>query len=89
MSFAGIAAAARAEGLGVLGALHPGPGDGAPAGCRTLVLLGPDEPGFWGVFQASPEVGDGAADPLNRWSERVIGGLAMRRNGFEVTRMNR
>ncbi len=47
-----------------------------PDGIGTLVLLGPREPGFWGHFTASPEYADGAADPLDRWSERVIGGLA-------------
>ena len=74
---------ARPEGLAVLGAFHPGPADGAPAGCGTLVLLGPDGPEFWAVFQAAPESRDGAPDPLNRWSERVIGGLAaaLRRRG--------
>ena len=67
-----------ARGWRVLGAFHPGPDDDAPAGCGTLVLLGPDGPGFWTIFRASPEVGDGAPDPLDRWSERVIGALAAR-----------
>ena len=71
-----VAALARACGLAVLGALHPGAEDGAPAGCGTLVLLGPDGPGFWRVFRESAEFGDGVGDPLDRWSERVIGGLA-------------
>ena len=75
-TLAAVAAPVRAEGLAVLGAFHPGPDDGAPAGCGTLVLLGPDGPGFWRIFQASAEFGDGRADPLDRWSERVIGGLA-------------
>jgi hypothetical protein len=43
-----------------------------------LVLLGPDEPGFWAVFAAGPESGDGRENPLDRWSARVIGGLAAR-----------
>jgi hypothetical protein len=73
-----LGAAARAEGLGLLGGLHPEAGDGAPEAVRTLVLLGPDEPGFWARVRASAEFGDGAADPLDRWSERVIGGLAAR-----------
>lgn len=78
MSLREIDAASAAEGLMVLGAFHPAAADGAPAGCATLVLLGPCEPGFWGAFRASAEFGDGAAEPLNRWSERVIGGLARR-----------
>ena len=50
-----------------MGALHD-------AGA-TLVLLGAG-PGFWPVFTASPEHADGAPDPIDRWSRRVIGGLA-------------
>ena len=80
-SIEAVAALARPAGLAVLGAFHPGPEDATPAGCRTLLLLGPDEPGFWGLFQASPEGGDGAADPLDRWSERVIGELAAATGG--------
>jgi len=71
-----VAALAEAEGLAVLGGLHPGPGDGAPPGTGTLVLLGPDGAGFWDRFRASAEYRDAAPEPLNRWSERVIGGLA-------------
>jgi len=67
---------AAAVGLLPLGALHPGRGDGAPPGTGTLVLLGPDEPGFWEHFRQAPEFGDGAGDPLDRWSARVIGALA-------------
>jgi len=50
--------------------------EGAPDGIGTLLLLGPREPGFWGVFTASDEYRDGQPDPLDRWSSRVIGGLA-------------
>ena len=71
-----IAARASAEALAVLGGFHPGPGDGAPEAARTLVLLGPLEPGFWQHFRASPEGRDGAPDPVDRWSRRVIGALA-------------
>ena len=76
MTLAEIAAAAGPRGLAVLGALHPREGDGAPPGTGTLVLLGPDGPGFWQRFRSDPEYGDGAADPLDRWSARVIGRLA-------------
>ena len=47
-----------------------------PEGIGTLLLLGPREPGFWGVFTASEEYRDGRADPLDRWSTRAIGDLA-------------
>ena len=38
----------------------------------TITLIGPDEPAFWPIFEASPEYRDGAADPMDRWSRRVI-----------------
>ncbi len=47
-----------------------------PDGAQTLVLLGPDEPGFWRRVRASPEFADGAGDPLDRWSHRVVSGMA-------------
>lgn len=66
-----VAVAAAGEGLAVLGALHPEEGG-------TVVLLGPEGPRFWTTFRAAPEAGDGGADPLDRWSLRVIGALAGR-----------
>ncbi|WP_353473219.1 ferredoxin [Salipiger sp. H15] len=84
MSLGEIDAAARTEGLALRGAFHPAPGDGAPDGCATLVLLGPDEPRFWPVFSASPEYLDGATAPMDRWSKRVIGALAGRFGGSAV-----
>ncbi|WP_420327497.1 ferredoxin [Mameliella sp.] len=68
-------AAARA-GLRLRGALHPDTDDGAPEGTSTLLLLGPDEPHFWPLFTAAPEYLDGAPDPLDRWSKRVLSALA-------------
>ena len=47
-----------------------------PHGIKTLFLLGPLEPGFWPYFLASPEYLDGAPDPMDRWSARVIGAMA-------------
>lgn len=40
----------------------------------TVVMVGNVGPGFWTRVQAAPE-GKGA-DPLNRWGERVLAGLA-------------
>ncbi|WP_412174962.1 ferredoxin [Albidovulum sediminicola] len=76
MSLEEIAALARPHFLAVFGALHPGNEDGAPAGTGTLVLLGPAEPGFWPHLTSGPEWQDGAPDPVDRWSKRVIGQLA-------------
>ncbi|MCB1333879.1 MAG: ferredoxin [Roseivivax sp.] len=63
-------AQARASGLTVQGVLR---GDG---GTGTRLLLGPDEGAFWPLFTAAPEYADGAPDPMDRWSRRVIGALA-------------
>ena len=41
-------------------------------------MLGPAEPGFWPHVRAAPEFADGAPDPLDRWSARVIGDCARR-----------
>lgn len=57
---------------------------GAPDGDDTILLLGPREPGFWPAFTASSEYADGAPDPLDRWSKRVIGALARDWGGTAV-----
>ena len=63
-----------AAGLAFRGAFRPGDGDGIAAG--TLVLLGFAGAQGWPAFAASAEAGDGRPDPLDRWSRRVIDGLA-------------
>ena len=45
-----------------------------PDWARSVLLLGPREPGFWAHLKAQPEWG--GADPVDRWSRRVIGRLA-------------
>ena len=59
-----------------MGALHTGEfwADGTQG---TLVLVGAG-PGCWAVFCASQEYRDGAPDPLDRWSKRVVGAAADR-----------
>jgi hypothetical protein len=49
---------------------------GAFAGVRTIVLAGMAGRDGWDAFAASPEATDGFADPLDRWSRRVIEALA-------------
>lgn len=44
-----------------------------PSDNRTVLLISPDGPRFWQLFIASPEFADGDADPMDRWSHRVIG----------------
>jgi hypothetical protein len=62
--------------LSVLGGFHPDATHGAPKGCQTLLMIGPREPGFWAHVTGEAEFSDGAPDPLDRWSRRVIGTLA-------------
>ena len=69
-----IEALAAAQHLAVLGGFAAWPDDGLPSGTKTLLLLGPREPGFWPHLKAQPEWG--ADDPMDRWSRRVIGTLA-------------
>jgi epoxyqueuosine reductase len=45
-----------------------------PKGTRTLLLIGPAEPGYWDHVRLQPEWG--GADPIDRWSRRVIGTIA-------------
>jgi hypothetical protein len=49
---------------------------GALAGIQTIALAGMAGREGWGAFAASPEAQDGADHPLDRWSRRVIDGLA-------------
>ena len=77
MNFQEIGIAAEKHQLAIYGVLHPAPED-VPEDVQTLVLLGPDEPGFWAHFTTSPEYQDGQPDPIDRWSARVIGDLANR-----------
>jgi hypothetical protein len=69
-------AAARMH-LAPFGAFHPNANDAAPKGCKTLILFGPKDPEFWPYFQSTPEAQDGRPDPLDRWSTRVMGDLAV------------
>ena len=59
-------------GLRVFGGFHPVKSDNAPEGCRTMLMLGPDEPGFWDRVSSQPEFCDGRPDPLDRWSRRAV-----------------
>jgi hypothetical protein len=68
-------------GMAFRGAFHPSPGDGVPPfadGTKTgtLVLLGWTGGDQWPVFAASPEACDDLPDPMNRWSKRLIDGVA-------------
>ncbi len=78
-----------AVGLALRGAFHPNTNDGvasAPDGspAETLVLLGFVGDSGWQAFSRSPEYRDGAAHPLDRWSRRVIDGLAAELGGWSL-----
>lgn len=62
--------------LEILGGFSCAGDDTLPPGTRTVLMLGPAEPGFWAHLTAQPEWQDGAPDPVDRWSRRVIGRLA-------------
>lgn len=69
MEFETIRSRLAAYGLSYRGAFYPAAGE-------TLVLVGFIGSENWPSFAASPEAGDGRPDPLDRWSSRVIAGVA-------------
>jgi epoxyqueuosine reductase len=71
-----LAEAASREGLFLAGMAPLLPEDGLAGRFRSAALLAPDEPAFWPILRACPEMADGAPDPLDRWSRRVVGGIA-------------
>ncbi|MEH6645784.1 ferredoxin [Sulfitobacter sp.] len=42
---------------------------------QTIALIGTDA-NFWDVFRTAPEYSDGKPHPVDRWSKRLLGGLA-------------
>ena len=69
-----IAAMALPHGLAILGGFQAQADPALPRGTRTVLMLGPGL-GFWPHLTAQPEW-DGHADPIDRWSRRVIGRIA-------------
>ena len=61
--------------------LEDGERVGELADLRTIVLAGMVGREGWNAFAASPEAGDGLADPLDRWSRRLIESLARELGG--------
>lgn len=64
--------------LDLMGGFHPDASEDLGA---SFLLLGPKEPGFWAHFTQSPEYTDGQPDPIDRWSARVISGIAAELGG--------
>ena len=70
-----------AQHLVALATLDADPTFCAPS-LRSLVLIGPKGGGdWWHHVTASAEWVDGAADPVDRWSKRVLGAIAARFSG--------
>src|SRR5215471_11233137 len=81
MTLVAIERLVATHGLILRGGFHPAEGDGVPPLPDgrlpgTLLLIGNVGPGLWPEFSSSDEAGDGAPDPLNRWTQRVIGAIA-------------
>jgi len=74
VSYDEIDQAASVHGLMIMGGYHPDANDPKDP-VATRILLGADR-SFWQVFTLSAELSDSAADPIDRWSKRIIGGLA-------------
>jgi hypothetical protein len=81
MDLESIEGLVRRHGLLPRGGFHPAEEDGLPplADGRppaTLVLIGNIGSNLWPAFSGAVESADGLPDPLNRWTQRVIGGIA-------------
>lgn len=73
---AAIEACLEPHQLAVMGGFAAQDDPALPKGTKTLLLLGPAEPGFWPHLTAQPEWQSGAPDPVDHWSRRVIGQIA-------------
>ncbi len=84
-----MAAEFAAQGLALRGGFHPAAGDDVPDlpdGRRagTLLLLGWTGGQQWSAFASAPEHRDGQANPLDRWSRRLIDAEAGRHGGLAL-----
>ena len=66
----------HSAGLIILGELQVTNNDPVPKKAKSILLLGPDEPNFWKIFKESEEFNDLDANPLDRWSKRIIDNIA-------------
>jgi hypothetical protein len=76
------------QGVAVRGGFHPETADAATLlphsmAAGTVVLLGFTGSAQWSRYACSREASDGLPDPLDRWSRRVVGGLAREFNGTD------
>lgn len=71
-----VAAWLRPFGLLLRGGFVPGDGDGVPAGVRAVLMIGNAGSELWQPFREAAESQDGLADPMDRWTETVVGPIA-------------
>lgn len=74
-TYSAIETAVQDAGLIVMGALHPRVVPAKQLDGGTLILLG-TAAAFWPVLKRSEEWQDQRPDPVDRWSRRVVGGMA-------------
>lgn len=70
--------------LDIFGGFHPDDHDKVPEGTKTLIMLGPKEPGFWVYLTSQEEFRKELTNPLDRWSKRVIDLIGNKTNGKPV-----
>ena len=63
----------KAAGLILRGGFHVTDADGAPAGVKTILMVGNAGPAMWRAMGAA--LGQGP-DPMNRWTEETVGPIA-------------
>src|SRR5687767_9077662 len=68
-----VARALSSPGLIVRGGFHPAPDEAELVGVGTVVLVGNAGPAMWQAFAAHI---DGAPNPLDRWTRRVMEPIA-------------
>ncbi|MBS0416099.1 MAG: hypothetical protein JSR66_00190 [Proteobacteria bacterium] len=75
----------ESAGLSVRGGFHPQSADSLPdingRPAQTLIMLGFTGSQNWPTFTSSVEYRDGRANPLDRWSMRVVDALAVQLEG--------
>ena len=79
MTYSAAQTLAAKHGLAIYGGFHGDTSDGLPADHQTLLMIGPSTD-FWPHFKTTPEHQDRAANPIDRWSTRIITQLATKLN---------
>jgi len=75
LTYEHLAQRIESVGLAARGGFYP-EGPDALGDVRTVILVGFTRDRHWAAFANSPEFCDGLADPLDRWSKRIIDILA-------------